>query len=460
MSGEPHALTFDEVRYDLQAAGEFVAVQSLEDSLEIQVRLEPLAGDVQASIVTAAAARLGEHRLMISMGSEAPLRIDGMPMELGTDEYALFEDGGGVVRTGSRYSVVWPDGTNLHVDLFRRHLNVYVLASESRDGRLTGLLGDADGDGGGNDFRLPDGKALASPPEFESLYRVFAESWRVRTEQSLFDYDKGQNTETFTIRSFPSHEIKLGELDATSRAQAEESCRSAGVTDEKAFEQCVYDVSLTSDNDYIASALSLQKPIEFGEEEGQSAALESVTSEGITLRVPREVITAFPIEFQVSGATKPGDMIAIARKGAADSERLTGERVRAASEDGTLRLVGRNESGSYEVRYLSEESGWREARVRLPFEARDPNAHLEAPETVPTGGEVTVRCEGECSPLAYITVVPAGSRDDALGTYGELKNGRTVTIRDLPKEAGEYEIRYLAPRNPRRVFARKVIRLD
>lgn len=153
-------------------------------------------------------------------------------------------------------------------------------------------------------------------------------------------------------------------------------------------------------------------------------------------------------------------MVALARTGTADANRLTAARVFAADEGGTLQLVGRNEPGPYEVRYLTEASGWRQATVRLAFESRAPVARLEAPATAPTGGAVNVRCIGECSPLAYITIVAAGSRDDVLGAYAEMTEGTAVTVRGLPAEAGEYEVRYLAPRNPRRVFARVPIRLQ
>src|SRR5690606_40628426 len=71
------------------------------------------------------------------------------------DALPISLDGGraAVIRDGGRYSVVWPDGTNMHVDVRGLSVNVFVLAAESRDGRLVGLFGNGDGDGGANDFR-------------------------------------------------------------------------------------------------------------------------------------------------------------------------------------------------------------------------------------------------------------------------------------------------------------------
>lgn len=461
VTGDPHVTTFDEVRYDLQAAGEFVAVESLDDNLQVQLRLEPMGGEAQASVVTAAAARMGTHRITVTAGGRSPLRLDGDPLVLEDGMFhRLFEAGGAIVRTLNRYSVVWRDGTNLHVDVFRGHLNVHVLAAEPRDGRLAGLLGNAGGDGGANDFRTRDGRPLASPPAFEQRYRVFADSWRVRSDESLFDYRQGESTETFTRRDFPARDVTLSTIDASARARADAACREGGVHGPEALEDCVFDVAVTGDDDYVASAASREPSPELRPAAPDASRTSSATVGGITLVVPREAIASFPVEVRISGPTPPRDTVAIAREGSPDREHVTQVAVGEGPDERTLRLVARNESGRYEFRYKTAESGWREATMRLPFVARDPVARLEAPGTAPAGGSVRVRCAGECSPLAYINLVPAGSPDDLLGAHAYLSRGPDVTILYLPKEPGEYEIRYLAHANPRRVFARVPIRLQ
>ena len=67
---------------------------------------------------------------------------------------------------------------------------------------------------------------------------------------------------------------------------------------------------------------------------------------------------------------------------------------------------------------------------------------------------------GECSPHAWLTVVPVGSPDSLNLAHAYMNKGSQVTILGLPREPGEYEIRYLAPAQPRRVFARTTIRLQ
>jgi hypothetical protein len=464
VTGDPHISTFDKVRYDLQAAGEFVAVASSDDDLQVQLRFEQATDAAQASMVTAAAARVGAHRVTVMAGTPTPLRLDGEPLALEDGTFRrLLDAGAAIVRTLDRYSVVWRDGTNLHVDVFRRHLNVFVLAAEARDGRLAGLLGNAGGDAGANDFRTRDGRALASPPAFADRHSVFAESWRVRPEESLFDYGPGQTTATFTRRDFPAREASLAGLDAAARAGAETRCRAAGVRQPAALDECVFDVAVTGDEAYIASARSLEPSPDLlaatTSAPSSGAGVSSATFAGVTVTAPREVVASFPVEVTISGPTPAGDRIAIARAGAPDREHVTQALVGTGPDERVVRLTARNESGPYEFRYKTAASSWRQATIRLPFEARDPVARLDAPDTAAAGGSVQVRCVGECSPLAYVNLVPAGSRDDLLGAHADLSGGLEVTILNLPKTPGEYEVRYLAPANPRRVFARRSITL-
>ncbi len=132
--------------------------------------------------------------------------------------------------------------------------------AKPRDGRLEGILGNADGDDGENDFRTRDGKELSAPLAFDTLYNEFAESWRVTPEESLFHYDEGESTETFTNRAFPTREVTIDDLDPDVRADAEKRCREGGVVEPEALKQCIFDVGFTGDDVFITSALGVQTP--------------------------------------------------------------------------------------------------------------------------------------------------------------------------------------------------------
>jgi outer membrane protein assembly factor BamB len=264
MTGDPHVETFDGIRYDFQAAGEFVGIKSMDDDLEVQYRLEGRGQPPRVSATTAVAARVGVRRVVLTTGRDRGVRIDGKPVELAADHmmYLTEDEDAALVREGDSYTIVWPDRSNLHVDVHGSYLSTYFLAPPSRDGRLMGLFGDGDGDPA-NDFHTRDDRLLPSPPPFSTLYRDFGESWRVRPDESLFDYDAGENSETFTDRSVPAGPASLDDLDPADRTRAEAACRDAGVTAPVPLEECIIDVGFSGDESFIASALDQHVPPEF-----------------------------------------------------------------------------------------------------------------------------------------------------------------------------------------------------
>jgi len=262
MSGDPHVTSLDGVRFDLQETGEFVGIKALDDDLEVQYRLEASTDSASVSFTTAVAARVGPHRVMLAARTGTPLRIDGEAIDLPERTVLQFTDDErlGIVRQGNRYTVIWADGSNLHVDFFGKYVSAYFLAPEARDGRLAGLFGDGDGDPA-NDFHTRDGTLLASPPDFDTLYDLFAESWRTDPEASLFDYAEGESAETFHRPGVPAGRASLENLDPAQRAQAEATCRAAGILEAEALQECVIDVGFSGDESFIASAQAQQTPV-------------------------------------------------------------------------------------------------------------------------------------------------------------------------------------------------------
>ena len=49
---------------------------------------------------------------------------------------------------------------------------------------------------------MRDGTVLGTNLAFETLYPKYADRWRITQKESLFDYEPGETTETFTDRNF------------------------------------------------------------------------------------------------------------------------------------------------------------------------------------------------------------------------------------------------------------------
>jgi hypothetical protein len=122
--------------------------------------------------------------------------------------------------------------------------------------RIRGLLGTHDGKPD-NDLTTRFGKTLRTARPSD-LYRSFGHSFRIRNDESLFDYSPGDTTTTFTDRSFPLLGGKPPAPRAAEVARAEDVCRKAGVVAD-ALEACAVDVAITG-HEGFARAAATKRP--------------------------------------------------------------------------------------------------------------------------------------------------------------------------------------------------------
>lgn len=265
--GDPHITTVDGLHFDFQGAGEFVALRGA-SGMEIQLRMAavstapPLPDGYTglasgASVNTAVAARVGNHRVTYQPDTSPNaagafvLRVDGnvvttVPAEgidLGDGGRVLSQDSGGI-------QIDFPDQTTLmvntspwpfygawwlHVSVFHTPAYEGIMGARSKGGWLP---------------RLSNGSSLGAKPaslhdRYVDLYVKFADSWRVNKDTSLFDYDQGTSTATFTNKAWPTehgpYDSGAGPVAAPlPREAAELACRGVAGKIEKA--DCVFDV--------------------------------------------------------------------------------------------------------------------------------------------------------------------------------------------------------------------------
>ncbi|WP_433537304.1 VWD domain-containing protein [Micromonospora sp. CA-249363] len=264
-NGDPHLVTFDRVAYDFQAVGEFTLVAATGgDPLEIQVRQSPMTGSRSASVNSAVAFRVGVHRVALTLTDGATrVHVDGTPVAAPPERTALA--GGNLTRrpsdTGETdgYDVTWPDGSAAAVDQIGRYgYRVLVRLADGRAGKVRGLLGDFDGDPA-DDIAPAGGAALAQPVPFATLYPSYADSWRITPDRSLFAYGDGENTGTFTDRTFPEREVTVADLDPARRAAAERICRWAGVTAAGPLADCIFDVAVSGRGEFAVAGATTER---------------------------------------------------------------------------------------------------------------------------------------------------------------------------------------------------------
>lgn len=242
-TGDPHVTRLDGTVYDFQAAGEFTLVRSDSGDLEVQTRQEPWVRfdgtrSDTATMNTAVAAKVAGDRVAFYAGKDKPeARVNGKPV---TGDQTL-PHGGTIFTVDSGYGVRWPDGTELWaVNTGGDSLN--VLFGPPANVKLHGLIGPELVDRAGR--------------KVTDLYKEFGESWRIRQEDSLFDYAPGQSTATFTRRDIPTKRLTLADLSPEQRAAGEKACD--GVPKEL-HDQCVFDVAVSGNNKFAVGYRTLDK---------------------------------------------------------------------------------------------------------------------------------------------------------------------------------------------------------
>ncbi len=255
--GDPHLSSADARHFNFQAAGEFLALTSLDRRIVIQDRMEPIPGTTSVTQNTAVAASVDGDRVAVYANDARPLVVNGV-VETRSDLSMRLPYGGIVERHGAIVTVTWLDGSRLSI-VRRGHLDVGFSPAPGVGATLTGLLGSADGNPA-NDFTTRTGVVLdPNDPAFATkLYSVFGNSWRISQAESLFDYLPGQSTATFTDLSIPTAPATVAGLSDAARTQAAATCAALGVRVQPALDDCLLDVGLSGDPTYAASAAAFQ----------------------------------------------------------------------------------------------------------------------------------------------------------------------------------------------------------
>ncbi len=267
-NGDPHIRTVNRYRYDFMAEGEFTLLRSPDASLEVQARQAPVPDSRFGAVSknTAVAARVNGHRLGLYAAPDTgalTVKVDGQaadpstPIDLGS---------GGAVRAVSKgVEIDFPDGTVLWaLSVGTWGINAVVQPSDALRSDGMGLLGSIVPGGIGLPA-LPDGTRLPAAPDEatrdKTMYGQFADAWRVTDATTLFDYDPGTSTATFTDRNFPA-DVPSPVPPSFSPdlvAAAEAAC--AGVSDQELHDECTFDVEATGDDGYATSYAAVEQDL-------------------------------------------------------------------------------------------------------------------------------------------------------------------------------------------------------
>ena len=295
LEGDPHITAADGTHYDFQSAGEFISLRD-PNGAEIQTRQTPVSTTfigtdgydgltTCVSLNTAVAARVGKHRVTYQPNisgvpdpSGLQLRIDGLVTPLGPQGLDLGEGGRVNKSSSGELEVDFPDGktmfvtpewwasqTEWYLNVDVTHVGLVSNGNASGEGSVDGIAGPIAS--GSWLPALPNGTSLGPMPaslqdRYTTLYRKFADAWRVTNKNSLFDYAPGTSTETFSMRNWPPQQPpcvvpETKPVQPASEAVAQAACMR--ILDQNRHRDCVFDVRATGDPGFAKAYFTTQR---------------------------------------------------------------------------------------------------------------------------------------------------------------------------------------------------------
>ena len=175
-----------------------------------------------------------------------------------------------------------------------------------------------------------------------------------------------------------------------------------------------------------------------------------ITRAEVTLAATSTAMAGSPVLVTWTGPGGKGDHITIVSAIAPDSEKANREYAKGAA----VEIIAPETTGDAEIRYISRKNT---VIKRVPIELVAAKASLTAEETAQISRPLRIQWSGPGHPRDFLMVVPSGAPDEERGPYQLLRGNDTVSLR-MPKEPGEYELRYVTAQN-KKVLARRPVRV-
>jgi hypothetical protein len=392
---------------------------------------------------TAVATEVDGHRVGLYVDEDSPFFMDGTPI-LVPDGGSTSIGAGAVFREGNTYTIVYTNDMLFEVRLRPGRMDLKVFLAPSQAGNVSGLLGDADGDPA-NDIARRDGHVFSQPIAYEDLYtdtNTFDESWRISQAESLFDYDPGEDTGTFTDTSLPVAYASTGDLSPSTYDTARTACEGAGVSDPIVLDACILDVGLTGDRSFAEDSVRAGTPsssLEVTPERYDVAILHSQDTSAADVYEAGLEQRGFDVTQVLIGSTESSNASMLDDYDALMIDTFTGSlsnwdgnsKVVNAVQQSGRPVIGLGEGGYAYLGQVSSPIGWPNGAHGSSLQqfgvVSPPHPSLAGPRSVDTSsGNVTVTT----SAMAYVTIY-----DPAVELVGRTGPDHYVDVID-PSAAG------------------------
>ncbi len=249
--GDAHLATFGGLLYDFQASGDFVLAQTGPDFVVQSRQVSGAPTWPDASVNHAVATRMGKTSVAVCLADKRPqLYVDGMLTDLAggnsisrpdvfisrkNNTYFIRDETGNWVR--AQVNLETPGWIDVKVGLGKWPVSV------------RGLLANA---GRVSQIAARDGKVLTNPFSFEEVYHHYADSWRVKADESQLSVCGGAQS------GIPKKPFRPRDVGPEAYQRAKAVCVAAGVKQGAYMDACLVDVAFTGNE--IAAKVFVNVP--------------------------------------------------------------------------------------------------------------------------------------------------------------------------------------------------------
>jgi hypothetical protein len=251
--GDPHLMSLDGLGFDLQSVGEFHLARADALGIDVQARFVPWNGSQNVSVIDRVATEV--NGFTVEMDLDNNVWVDGRAYQLEDGAVLYFNGGSALMRDGDSLTILWPhSGSGETAAMQWSRGSIWLRLPPGMPSE--GLLGNHDDDPR-NDLSLPDGTPLPATATAAQLHGIYADSWRISQNESLFGYHDAEDTATYTDHTFPANVVTIGDFTDEEIEAASAICRAENVQAGPVFEDCVYDVLVTGDSAYAETAAAI-----------------------------------------------------------------------------------------------------------------------------------------------------------------------------------------------------------
>ena len=172
----------------------------------------------------------------------------------------------------------------------------------------------------------------------------------------------------------------------------------------------------------------------------------------VSLSAPADAIAGSTIAVRWTGPNNGGDYVTVVAGETPDGHYGN---YTVTSSGSPLSLLMPIISGAAELRYMTGQGN--RVLARRPIRIIPAEVTLKAPAEGPAGAEVSITWTGPDNPGDYITIVANDTPEGQYAAYALTSEGSPLSVQ-LPKEAGDAEVRYMTGQG-NKVLARIVIKV-